>query len=246
MLIASLQLAGMELPPQPPKQRFGLGPELYYAVKAQNSSTVSALLKLSGIDLNWRDNHGNTPLICAAFDNNVELVSMLVAAGADLNLHANLGNSALFNTKSFLISRTLIENGARVNARNKDRSTALMKAAAAGELEIAKLLLRHGSFLDTKNAHGCTALMIAAGHGKKELVKLLLSAGADYTVTETHGLTAAEIAVDNGHTEVAATVLSAFIIEAFKKKFSIRYNLLSPPFSPNFYTFLTKSYLFCF
>lgn len=220
-IFASLQLAGMQQPPQPPKLRC-YGPELYRAVTAQNSSAVDALLQQPDVDLNWRDSYGNTPLICAAFNNNAELVSMLVAAGADPNLHTDLGNSALFNTKSFCISRILIESGAQVNARNKDRSTALMKAAAAGELDTAKFLLHHGSLIDTKNAHGCTALMLAAGHGKKELVKLLLSAGADYTAREKNGLTAAEIAVDNGHTDVAATVLTAFLIEAFKKKLSIQ------------------------
>jgi ankyrin repeat protein len=49
----------------------------------------------SGVDVNTRDSAGNTALIFAANQGNVELVSILLFRGADPNIKSNGGSAPL-------------------------------------------------------------------------------------------------------------------------------------------------------
>lgn len=74
----------------------------------------------------------------------VVLVSLLffgmsAFAGIDNNLINAVKNGNVNEAK------TLIENGADVNARNKYGDTALMYAVASGYIDIVKLLKAHGA-----------------------------------------------------------------------------------------------------
>jgi ankyrin repeat protein len=64
------------------------------AVKAGDVPALEALLN-SGVDINARDEHGQTALMNAARDGHTALVRLLVARGADLNFTAKFNLSAL-------------------------------------------------------------------------------------------------------------------------------------------------------
>ena len=65
--------------------------------------------------------------------------------------------------------------GIEVNAADKDGNTALIWAAANGEVEAVKELLRNEKVdVNAANKNGYTALILAAANGKVEVVKVIL------------------------------------------------------------------------
>ena len=71
-----------------------------------------------------------------------------------------------------------IQNGANVNARNNEGSTALMLAALFERTEIVIVLLQNGAYVNAMNNNGDTDLIWATGFGSTEIVNLLRSYGA--------------------------------------------------------------------
>ena len=98
--------------------------------------------------LNAKDNDGDTALILASNQGNIEIVKLLIGAGVDLNIKNNGGG------------------------------TALMWASKYNHIEIAKLLINAGANLNIKNKYDDTALIIANNNKHKKIVELLKSKGA--------------------------------------------------------------------
>jgi len=73
-----------------------------------------------------------------------------------------------------------LENGAKVNTREKDDDrTALIGAALEGHVETVRVLLRYGADVHLSDRLGTTALMAAAEGGHEEVIGLLTEAGAE-------------------------------------------------------------------
>jgi ankyrin repeat protein len=72
--------------------------------------------------------------------------------------------------------KALLQRGADVNARDEDRATALMHAAADADLSLMKLLLEKGAEVNATSKSAATALVWALHDVEK--VKLLLKHGA--------------------------------------------------------------------
>ena len=62
---------------------------------------------------------------------------------------------------------------------NSNGTTALVWAAGAGHIEVARLLLEAGADEDMASTFGATALRCAAEEGHVAVARLLLEAGAD-------------------------------------------------------------------
>lgn len=77
--------------------------------------------------------------------------------------------------------RTLLSQGAKVNAYGKKGMTPLLAAVDQGSVPIVKLLLERGAnmYMVGRYWDGDTALFLAAARGKDELVRVLLDSGAD-------------------------------------------------------------------
>jgi len=76
------------------------------------------------------------------------------------------------------IVKKLLEQGAPVNAKDKDGKTALNQAAFLGRLETVKLLLDSNAIVDRKDNYGGTPLFWAVCGANFEIVKLLFDHGA--------------------------------------------------------------------
>jgi hypothetical protein len=106
-----------------------------------------------------------------------------------------------FNVKFVLL--LLVRSGARVNATDADRRTALQSAAWQGHSAVVKFLLENGADVDHACNQGATALSISAQEGHIENIKLLLDHGANPAHSDACGRSALRMAVKGGHAEAA-------------------------------------------
>jgi len=104
--------------------------------------------------------------------------------------------------------KSLLANGADVNAKNNLGYTALIMASTGGHAETVKALLAHGADVNTKDKYGSTALMMASIQGHYEVIKALLTNGADVNAKDKNGVTALMYASLKGHAETVKALLA--------------------------------------
>lgn len=186
--------------------------EILEAAERSDSVAVIALLQ-RGMDVNTADPAGNSLLMIAARNGNLELLEFL------------------------------LKNRAGVNRRNRFGDTALLLATVKGSLDAVKLINQHGGLLepggwsalhyavfapnpellawvvaqkpklDSRAPNGQTALMLAAKLGNLEYVKLLIESDADMDLSDYEGASALMLAKKGGHNEVAAYLRSVGAVE---------------------------------
>src|SRR5579862_9299681 len=98
--------------------------------------------------------------------------SMMMAAHATLLDAAGAGDYAS-------AMHLMGEKGTNVNATGADGTTAVMYAAANGDVELVRALIKAGADVKLKNQFGTSALTEAAIIGSAPIVEALLKAGAD-------------------------------------------------------------------
>ena len=103
----------------------------------------------------------------------------------------------------------ILDNGADIETRAEDGSTALMMAAGAGHADVVKQLLASGADVRTRRQSGVTALMAAAFQGRAQVVETLLRHGAEVNATDRAGGTALMAAAGAGHADVVKQLLAA-------------------------------------
>uniref|UniRef100_A0A3P9KK50 Uncharacterized protein n=1 Tax=Oryzias latipes TaxID=8090 RepID=A0A3P9KK50_ORYLA len=130
------------------------------------------------------------------------------------------------------ILRLLIKKGVRVNARQKNGTTALMHAAEKNFLTTVAILLEAGSYVNAQTLGGETALMKACKRGNTDIVRLLLEYGADCNIQSKHKNTALYFAKVSNNLVVFDLVkeLSSVAEETIRGYFESRLVLLEPVF----------------
>lgn len=105
--------------------------------------------------------------------------------------------------------RTLLKQGADVNAAQGDGMTALHWAAMNGSTEIADLVIASGANLEAvTRLGGYTPLHLAARAGRTATVKILLGAGADVrATTNTGSVTPLHFAAEAGNSGTVTALL---------------------------------------
>ncbi|NBV77170.1 ankyrin repeat domain-containing protein [bacterium] len=116
----------------------------------------------------------------------------------------------------------LIDEGADVNAEDKDGFTALMIATHEGKLEVFYKLYRLGAKVDAKSKDGITALMVASATGNEVIVKYLCDNERDPDVNakSKDGYTALMFACESekGDLEIVRELLKAGADPRLKNK----------------------------
>lgn len=132
------------------------------------------------------ENHGDSPLMMAAYDGDVNKMRQLLERGADINQTNRLGATALY----FAAGATRTQ------------------AAFKGSTEAVKFLLQHGATVNHKsNINGYTALMAACANHYADSVALLLKYGEDVNALTKDGRSALTIATELLQPEIVALLL---------------------------------------
>lgn len=154
------------------------GKEISTFVKAAlngNTSAVSTALE-NGMPVNQKDANGNTALMAAAFNGHKDTMQVLIDSEADVNLRVNNGVTPLMAACGPYPQavRLLLENGADVNATDRNESfTALMYASVEGLSPVVDILLEYGADPTMADEDNDTAADFARQRGFKELADKL-------------------------------------------------------------------------
>ena len=146
----------------------------------------------------------STPLIIACSNKNVSVVNFLLQNGANVALRDDNGWTALhfvvdgLNDSSEIL-RSLLNNGADVNAKSVCNETPLMVASRSSDVETVALLIERGAHVDLQDIKNNTALHNAARSNTEEIVGTLLNAGASKcNLCNSQGMTPLLLACSRG------------------------------------------------
>ncbi|OUM69672.1 hypothetical protein PIROE2DRAFT_35287, partial [Piromyces sp. E2] len=109
--------------------------------------------------VNTVSSNGDTPLLIASSNGNLEAVRILMSHKPDVNFKDSNGNSALLKASQngfFDVVEELIRGGANI----RKLRTSLMVAAENGYIRVVKLLIKMGAKIATQDKYGKTALDI--------------------------------------------------------------------------------------
>mmetsp|Transcript_13751 Transcript_13751/g.19054 ORF Transcript_13751/g.19054 Transcript_13751/m.19054 type:complete len:379 (+) Transcript_13751:118-1254(+) len=182
----------------------------YRGVKSRNLDQVYRILRMNptlNVNMQNRDDHGNTPLICAVRNNDFDMVRFLVEeANAKVNAKNNHKATPLLHAcesghvkiVSYLTDH---EKNQSVNIKNMLGRTPLSTAASRGHVEIIQILMKQANIkIDIKDRFGWTPLRNSAANGNLVAVRYLIErANATVDVRDHQGMTPLLWAAGNSH-----------------------------------------------
>ncbi len=167
-----------------------LAPEINKAAGEGDLQAITALLD-AGVEVDACDKvSGFRPLIAAAYNDQVEAVSLLIARGADIEARVSAKTYVKHHLETALMvascrgnlrcAAALLEAGADANAEHEDGLGfhSLTRAAEGGHAELVKCLLKHGARVTEK------ALSHAICYSHLDVVEELLKAGGEHLIKE--------------------------------------------------------------
>ncbi|XP_076021609.1 kinase D-interacting substrate of 220 kDa B [Genypterus blacodes] len=174
---------------------------LFSFVEEENLAAIKAHLdKFKDVDS--RSDNGQTPLMVAAEQGNLEILQELIKRGASVNLDDVDCWTALISAskEGFIdVVKELLENNANLEHRDMGGWTALMWAAYKGRIAVAQMLLEKGANPNITGQYSVYPIIWAAGRGHAEIVRLLLQHGAKVNCSDKYGTTPLIWAARKGH-----------------------------------------------
>lgn len=168
---------------------------------------------------NTLDNNGNTALINAIINDDVNEAKLLIGKGVDINKqNSNIESPLIIAVarNNFEIVQALVGNGANVNWINNLSSsrynyTVLFESVKNSNYDICNLLIDNGAELNKRNNDDNTVLMIAVNNNDFDLVKLLIEKGAEISIKNNDGYTALDYARQKKNVEITNLLLEKVI-----------------------------------
>ena len=173
-------------------------------VKALTSASGHGDIKLMKflishkIDVNSKDNLGNTPLYAASMNGEMAPVAYLLEQKADVNAKSRRGRTALMPAvvkRKLDLAKLLLQKNADVNAKSKSGWTCLHMASDKGSTAMAKFLIENKADVRQATEEGHTSLMAASENDSAHVVKLLIERTAELESRNSDGKTALDLAV---------------------------------------------------
>ena len=179
---------------------------LHHAARSSDPG-VAALLHDATAELDALNHEGLSPLATACQVGNWRLARFLLERGASPEPEA--GSPVLLAAAGTEEDdpagvQLLLKHRARIDARDKQRRSALHKAAYAGHREIVDALLGAGANLEARDLSGRTPLLDAAANGHLVVLQQLLERKAQADVVDADGRNAVDLAAAAGRWAVVA------------------------------------------
>jgi ankyrin repeat protein len=154
---------------------------------------------------------GNTPLILAVRDGNLEKVKVLIAEGADINLCDWYGRTPLSRALSkrkldMRMIEFLVSKGADVNLHPANGKTYLQESIR--KKGIPEFLINHGADVNVAPGSKIVPLNEAIYSKNNELIELLLKKGVDVNVHDNRHRTPLSLAVKSAQLELAEVLIA--------------------------------------
>ncbi|KAL6059840.1 Palmitoyltransferase [Balamuthia mandrillaris] len=162
---------------------------LHEAVSDGEAAAVVQLLQSGGIDVNARNDAGETPLHCALCHNIVNCIKPLIQHGANPNLETTerSGCTPIYlgylrrNQRSLRrLLEACREEGVAIDwsVANRYKETVLHFAACHGDLPYVRLFVQFGADVNIKGYLDVTPLKMAEKYGHDQVAAYLRSCGA--------------------------------------------------------------------
>jgi ankyrin repeat protein len=197
---------------------------IHVATANSYDDIVQKLLN-KNVDINARDNLGNTPLLIAIRHDDARLTKLLLNNKADYNLDNKRRVSALELAQTRAdpdVKKVFAQKGIKFEGKQRltsnvsikdfeksiSQSSSLYKgwpilsiACLLGEEDIAQQLLKQGANVNASDSSGFTALHRASSKNQVKTVKLLLANGAVINAKNDKGETPVFLAAETGGLE---------------------------------------------
>ena len=166
---------------------------LLRATKEGDLDEVDSLLEMGLVDVNFANQHGDTPLILACWYGHKYIAARLLDSGALLDITNCDGNCAL-NVAAYRGNSEAVEMLLRHRATvdvpdHMTGKTALVKAAYVGHTPTAIALLDAKADVNAADNQGYTSLAFATSFNHEYMLQVLLHSDADPNIQDVFGIT---------------------------------------------------------
>ncbi|WP_417588337.1 ankyrin repeat domain-containing protein [Owenweeksia hongkongensis] len=144
-------------------QAMAHGQNIFDVARTDDVASLGKMIKLNPDTVNSKNASGHTPLILAAYNNQVEMADKLIQSGADVNYTFSQGSAihgAAFKGH-FDVLKLLVENGADIDEPDQNKTTPLIYATLFGHTELAEYLYVNGADPNYSDATGSSAINYA-------------------------------------------------------------------------------------
>ncbi|KAA3486410.1 Ankyrin-1 [Gossypium australe] len=183
---------------------------IHFAAREGKTEVCKYLLEELKLDVNTKDEDGDTPLLHAARQGHTLTAKYLLEHDADPAIPSNLDATALHHAAGIgdvELLKYILDKGVKVDSQS-DAGTPLIWAAGHGQREAVKILLDYHANPNAENVDNITPLLSSVAAGSLACTDLLIQAGAKVNITA-GGATPLHIAADHGSPELINSLLKA-------------------------------------
>jgi ankyrin repeat protein len=144
-----------------------------------NPDRISILINYRNVNVDEKDENGNTALHVARFD---YIAKSLIEHDANIEAKNNRGETPLFTSVDESVAKVLIKENADIEAENDFGATPIHEATKKPEK--LKLLLKSGAKTEKTEKHGKTPIFSAVNHKNLESVKILIDADVEINIQD--------------------------------------------------------------
>ncbi|MEI6518716.1 MAG: ankyrin repeat domain-containing protein [bacterium] len=166
-------------------------------IAIENNMTKLATMMINKVnDVNMYDSEGRSLLYYAIQQENMEIITLLLARGAQVNNITRGVNQPLHVATTLDVVKLLIEKKADPNLKNAQGKTLLHSIVMdVNKNDILQYMLENGANPDIQDAKGLTPAMIAVYYNNADALRILIGKGTDMSLMSATGETALSIAL---------------------------------------------------